>query len=435
MLKIEDVEWNGQVFLDLNFRSFYFEGSFYKATLQSNSNWGRQKSASSFLGILAKEGFIPHTEPCDLTIEHCGPIYRQYSEVFNLHPEFTCVESRREAGILFCKFNLWLFKRGMGLHDGHCDNIVFQGPMTPRWCDIGSIVNLSNKKPLMGIEQFARYYVYPLLMRQKYPHFERYCRLMTRHYLSHDAANELGFSVPLPHDREKALIFLLELLENLEFSTGHTIWSDYYKSDYTFSPPKDSSPYLGREKLFTRIIESLKPSTVVDLGANAGRFSRYMASLGAEVLALEPDELAVLKNHKILRDTEYQHKIKLMLSAIGDGPKLQGELATALALTHHLFFTNGYPWKYIAKLLASYTSKDLLTEFMPNGLGVNVRPNYLPENYRLECFSRHLERHFARVEILDYPVKQGDSPRVFLLCRDKRDVPLDDGWGPWPHDD
>lgn len=437
MLKIEDVEWHGEIFLDRNFRAFRYNGDYYKATLSSNTDWGQQESAPFLLDQLAKEGFIPPTEPCHLQVEHCGRIYRQYHEHFNLQPEWLSAESLREAAILFCKFNLWLCKRGMGLMDGHCYNFVFHGPMQPKWCDIGSIITIKQgSSPLLGLEQFVQYLVYPLLLRQKYPNFDSFCRLMGAKILSHEAARELGLEIRVPPDREKALIKLLSLVEALDFPTKTSTWGNYYNDDSDFTPPQISgSPYGGRGKIFTRIIESLKPATIVDLGANAGHFSRYMAKLGSEVLAVEPDETAVFKHHRILRDTSFSHKLKLMVASVAQAPKQQGELATALALTHHLFFTNEYHWKYIAQLFASFTSRDLLTEFMPNALSGSEKPDYLPENYRIECFAKHLERHFNSVEILDYPVQQGDAPRIFLLCRNKRERPLSDGWGPWPHDE
>lgn len=123
-----------------------------------------------------------------------------------------------------------------------------------------------------------------------------------------------------------------------------------------------------------------------------------------------------------------------MVAGIGE-PVYCGEMAVALALTHHLFFTMHYPWKYIVDLLASYTSDVLLTEFMPNGLGVIRKPDWLPDNYRLEVFAGHLRRYFQQVEIIDYPRRPEESPRIFLLCRGKRMSPKDDGMGTLPWDE
>jgi len=90
-----------------------------------------------------------------------------------------------------------------------------------------------------------------------------------------------------------------------------------------------------------------------------------------------------------------------------------------LALTHHLYISQHYPWSYIAETLASYTNYALLTEFMPNGLLGTKVPEYLPPNYSRNAFQEQLQRFFKQVEVIEYN-PEGASPRIYLLCKDKK---------------
>lgn len=437
MLKPGDVHWCGRIFRDENVRTFLYEGSYYKAVLPSCHSWLKTREASLFLQTMAAAGFIPETVPADLKMEGFSAVYRQHTEEFTVPLMYASCESLRESALLFLKFNQWLLSRGYALIDGHCMNTVFQGAMQPKWCDIGSIIPLSSQSDLIGIEEFICHYIYPMLLRQKSAELENLSRLSTRKGISHNEASALlKAEIYLPLERKSALDILIKSVEEMQFPLKHSAWGDYY-GDEDIDLQDDENNYSAansRTKIFTRLFQTISPATVVDIGANAGFFSRYMAAHGAEVLAVEPDENAVLKHHRILRRQDFSHRIKLMIAGIGE-PVYRGEMAVALALTHHLFFTMQYPWKYIVDLLASYTSDVLLTEFMPNGLGVIRKPDWLPDNYRLEVFAGHLERYFQQVEVIDYPRLPNISPRIFLLCRGKRMSPKDDGMGTLPWDE
>lgn len=436
MLKPGDVQWCGRVFYDTNVRTFLHEGSYYKAVLPSCHSWFRTRGASLFLQSMAAAGFIPETVLTDLEMEGFSAVYRQHTEEYTVPMMYASCESLRESALLFLRFNQWLLPRGYALIDAHCMNTVFQGAMQPKWCDIGSIIPLSSQNDFVGIEEFICCYIYPMLLRQKSAELENLSRLSTRKGISHKEISALlRVEIDLPPERKSALDVLIKSVEEMQFPLKRSLWGDYY-GDEDIDLKDEENNYgvaNARTKIFTRLFHTISPATVVDIGANAGFFSRYMAANGAEVLAVEPDENAVLKHHRILRKHGFPHRIKLMVAGIGE-PVYCGEMAVALALTHHLFFTMHYPWKYIVDLLASYTSDVLLTEFMPNGLGVTRRPDWLPDNYRLEVFAGHLRRYFEQVEIIDYPRLPEVSPRIFLLCRGKRMFPEDDGMGTLPWD-
>jgi SAM-dependent methyltransferase len=375
--------------------------------------------------------FIPLTEEAPLTLQGFYKIFHQDSEYFKFGLWHTNMQSLKESAILWLNFNKWLYKRGLGLIDGHCDNIIFVDAMRPVWCDIGSIVPVDGDSPFLGIEQFIRYYIYPLKLYEKNPLLGDISKKYLHSGMSHNIAASLGIMLPsLPNNREALLDFLKEEIESICLSPIKGQWSSYYGDDTLELDSSDTQSH--RVSMFCRFIKILKPKSVVDIGANTGRFSRYCARKGAEVLAIEPDEQANFKHLAILRRKQFEGKIKLVQGDIRVDAGQPGELAIALALTHHLFFTCQYSWKYIANLLASRCTRYLLTEFMPWGLRIDAPPEDLPSHYNLQLFVEQLERYFHKVEVLSYTVPAGTSPRVFILCTEKREVPIDDGWDKFP---
>lgn len=435
MLKPKDVHWCGRVFLDEQTWTFFYNGVYYKAVRPFKQGWLRKREAPLFLQAMATAGFIPETVPAELEVEGFSAVYRQHTESYTVPMIYASCEALRESALLFLKFNKWLLHRGYALLDGHCNNIIFQEAMQPKWCDIGSIVPLTPQNYFIGLDEFIRYFFYPLILRHRSSDFANISRWSTRKGISHETASLLGIRVHLPSKREYVLDMLRKVIEEMKFPMKSSQWSDYYGDGDVELRIADKVQGIGggRTRIFSRLFRAIAPATVVDIGANAGLFSRYMAEHGAEVLAVEPDESSVIKHHRVLRKHAFHHQIKLMVAGIGE-PVYCGDMAVSLALTHHLFFTMHYPWKYIVDLLASYTSDVLLTEFMPHGLYGIQKPEFLPDNYRLEVFVGHLRRYFKQVEVIDYPRLPEEAPRIFLLCKEKRMTPEDDNMGPLPWD-
>ncbi|MEG2173293.1 MAG: hypothetical protein RRY29_08535 [Desulfovibrionaceae bacterium] len=433
MLKQSDVYWRGYAFLDPSFRTFRYHDTFYKAQLPTAHKWTQGSGCTLLLQQLAQEGFIPETSPSSIQVEGFNTIFHQHTEFFNVPLSHCAAPTIKEAALLFLNMNKWLHKKNMGTCDGHSLNFVLQGPSNPRWCDIGSFAVLESPNQINGFDEFIQFFLYPLLLRQKSPFLDALMRHSLQNGISHEVATELHIldqNISLPASRIGILDALLELIQGISFPWKESLWSDYHSSMLNESDVNNTtiSPHSpNRPQFIARILKMLKPATVVDLGANAGVFSRMAAQTGAEVLAIEPDETAVARHHQYLREYNVDARIKLQVGTVDTPFKQQGELVLALALTHHLFFTHHHPWKLIVRCFADFSSKHLLTEFMPNGLCGLKKLENPPPTYRLELFVEQLERYWEHVEILERPVPEGAANRILLLCTNKRAVPVDDG--------
>ncbi len=433
-LKVSDVRWRGYAFLDVNFRTFFYEGSYYRATLPTAHSFIKENTFQFLLTSLAKEGFIPETKVVDLEIEGFGKIYKQHTEYFNVPMAYVNPLYLKEAALLFLALCKNLHNKNLCLVDGHCYNIIAQGVNKPMWCDVGSIMPSRGDNYFNDVAECIKYMIYPLLLRSKSSALGGIMRHCTTEGISNEGADALrliGYKQFSPK-RGDALNELEELVQSIEFPWGITLWSNYHddkiEDDNIDTKLTPHSP--NRDAIITRLLKILKPKTVVDIAANAGVFSRLAARLGADVLAIEPDEAAVASGHMYLRENWEQRSgqgsIKFMVAGVDSPLKQPGDVALALALTHHLFLTNQHPWKLIVRCLADHTNKHLITEFMPNGLSVHTKQANLPASYTLELFIEQLERYFTKVEIIEREVPEGSANRILILCTDKREQVVDD---------
>jgi len=436
LLQRDEVAWMGYTFEDPNMRTFRYRGKYFKAVLPTAADWARKALAPDLLERLHQLGIIPQTRPCRLRVEEFGQVYAQETEHFNVLMTHWPCSVLKEAALTFLALARELQRRALRSIDGHCYNFVIQGASKPRWCDLGSFIPLRDPNETGDLDQFVRCFVYPLLLRQKSPHLDGFMRWSCAAGIEHEAAIPLlGLVIPQNRPRAQMLDLLTELVGAIDFQWKSTLWSEYHQDAGATADSGNIrlGPELyNRNQMVARLLRTLKPATVVDVGANAGFFTEMATQLGAEVLAIEPDETAVEYHYRRLRETRATQRVKLMIGGVDGVPEQQGDLAIALALTHHLFFTAHYPWKLIATCLARHTHGALLTEFMPHGLCGVETPDSLPPAYRLEHFTGELERHFDRVEVIDYPTPATCAPRILILCTDKRDAPRDDGKGNLP---
>lgn len=436
-LRRDEVDWIGYTFADGNMRTFRYKNKYFKVVQENREAWASRVLKADLLERLCQLGLIPRTVPCGLRCEGFGMVFAQDTEAFNVPMTHWSCGTLMEAARVFLALNKELLHRSLRCLDGHGYNFIIQGPSRPLWCDLGSFVPLKGINENADLDQFVKCFVYPLLLRQRSPYLDDFMRWSCAAGITHEQAMALmGAHVSTSHPRPLMLDLLREVLDSIKFQWKRSLWSEYHQDSMESDDVDDITlrpDGYNRNQMVARLLRALRPATVVDLGANAGMFARMAAQTGAEVLAIEPDETAVVRHLRYLREKGVSSRVKLLVGGVDGGVPIQpGKLALALALTHHLFFTANYRWKLIANCLAKHTSNALLTEFMPHGLQGTTIPDNLPPDYRLDLFLAELERHFLRVEVIDYPTPATCAPRTMILCLDKRPQPVDDGKGALP---
>jgi len=205
-------------------------------------------------------------------------------------------------------------------------------------------------------------------------------------------------------------------------------WSTYYENDI------ESQEYLNdKESTIRKWLEIIKPKSVLDLGANTGKFSFIAAEYAERVISLDGDENCIDKIEKMVIKRSIK-KLDVLLQNLQDpSPKLgilnrqtetsykrcSSDLILALALTHHLYFTNKISFNLITDILKSFCNKFLIIEFilkedikvqelMTNQHNININENYSELN-----FIESMQKHFSLI----YSKKLENSNRIIFLFK------------------
>ncbi|HPY90542.1 MAG TPA: class I SAM-dependent methyltransferase, partial [Lentisphaeria bacterium] len=217
---------------------------------------------------------------------------------------------------------------------------------------------------------------------------------------------------------------LKNLIESLSWQPAGTEWGDYY--DFTNYSEEGLS---AKKDIVCRFLDDVKPSSLWDLGANNGLFTRLAAERAIPSVAFDIDPAAIEKNYLYLKENRLPCLLPLVCDLCNPSPGLgwanaeRDSLAQrgpvdavlALALIHHLAISNNLPLPKIAEFLASI-AKDLLIEFVPKTdskvkILLATRPDIFPE-YDFEHFLAAFSQRFAILK--QSPILNSDRIVVHL---------------------
>ncbi len=208
---------------------------------------------------------------------------------------------------------------------------------------------------------------------------------------------------------------LLGLLDSLEgcvrrqrWQPAGTEWAEYYSDDSYGEEALEHKKALVREYL-----QAARPSTVWDLGANTGLFSRIACEQGAFVVAFDVDPACVERSYLQARESGEENLLPLLQDLTNptpsrgwaglERPSLEKRgpagAVMALALVHHLAISNNVPLPMIADFLSRLTARHLIIEFVPKSDRkvqklLATREDVFPD-YTEEGFERAFGGRFA----------------------------------------
>jgi hypothetical protein len=176
---------------------------------------------------------------------------------------------------------------------------------------------------------------------------------------------------------KQSLENLIRTLESsvrkLRWRAAGTEWAEYYAGDsYTESASDDKC------EIVARYLDRAKPTSVWDLGANTGVFSRLAVERGIPTVAFDVDPACVDRNYREARRAGETRLLPLLLDLTNPSPAIgwahverasligrrSAGLVMALALIHHLAISNNVPLARIADLFADLADR-LIVEFIP----------------------------------------------------------------------
>ena len=202
-------------------------------------------------------------------------------------------------------------------------------------------------------------------------------------------------------------------------------WSTYYEQAIA------SEKYLAdKEQTIKGWLEKLQPNSILDMGANTGKFSFIAAPYTKRVIALESDDICVDMMEAQIKKEKLAHVTALMQDLAETTPNLgvdekeivsiftraKSELVMALALEHHLHISNQISFTQIAEMFSLFSTRYLITEFVPATdskvqLLVKDRNKDLSA-YTLEAFQAALNKYFT---IIGQTGLVGSERKLILL--------------------
>ncbi|WP_018626739.1 class I SAM-dependent methyltransferase [Niabella aurantiaca] len=212
---------------------------------------------------------------------------------------------------------------------------------------------------------------------------------------------------------------------NRKREEGASAWRRYYDDCHT------EEYYSYKKERVLQTLQSLKPSSLLDLGCNTGQFSLLLQEQDCRIIALDADHSCVndlyrrIQQHQIRNITPVLSAINHPTPAIGWSgeersgltERIKSDVVIALALIHHLAISGNLPFQKIASWLAKI-SQHLVIEFVPKE---DEKVKLLLQNrrdifgdYTAAAFLREFEAYFTLVD--RHPLR-GSIRELFIFKR------------------
>lgn len=360
-------------------------------------------------GKLVRSARIPFEKTVALQLT--GEVLFEHERIpFASYPHEWPSEMLAAAGALTLELFQSALQEGFGLKDATPYNILFRGPQ-PVFVDV---LSFERRQALdatwMAYSQFVRTFLLPLVAHRHFGlapadvfagqrdgldpgtlyqwagFWKRltppFLGLVTApRWLAGRATAKSYHSKPAPSP-EQARFILDHLVRSCERQlkkvaprANESVWSGYLDHKSLYSPAQ----LEVKEQFVREALELAGPRTVLDIGANEGRFSLLAAQKGASVVAIDSDPAVVGTTWRKARGQNLD-VLPLVLDftrptpAIGwrnqecdsflDRARGHFDMVMMLAVLHHMLVTERVPLDEILKLTSELTRNYVLIEFV-----------------------------------------------------------------------
>ena len=396
-------------YTDPNGYVFWQDGQVHRRIYPEKAAFMRALLAVPAVAALQQEGKLVATA---ITEDGPGGLVLGHQTVWPLsYPVEWPPAMLREAARLILEVAARAAEADHLLADGHPWNVLFDGPR-PVFIDVGSLVPAEGPLLWPAQAQFDRLARYPLhlwaaglgelargrladlaqgvgpgLLLRTLPTAYRLARpKLTLALLAHRAAEAAtagpqGRPAPAARPVDAKLLKrirpgyfqgLRRELDGLRFA-GDSGWVDYYAS----CPSMQADEEAQKQALLAGLLAELAPATVLDLGANTGRYAKLAARQGARVVACDQDAASM---DRLWREVSAEKLavLPLVLDLAAPTPasgwcaeqrpdaltRLRSELALMLALIHHLVFTGNASLAQVARLASRAAARHAIVEWV-----------------------------------------------------------------------
>jgi hypothetical protein len=209
-------------------------------------------------------------------------------------------------------------------------------------------------------------------------------------------------------------------------------WIDYYQKDIASDKYLEHKEAIIKDWL-AQLTHQNKIDSILDLGANTGRFSLISIEYADKVIALEYDDICVDAIDKAIVNSKKHHIYCLRMDLAETTPNMgvlekefssiytraKSSMVLGLALIHHLFISNQLNFDQIASMFNEFSEKQVIIEYIPitdekvQFLIKDKQREY--SDYTEEGFTIALEQYFQIKE----RIQLEESERILYLLEKK----------------
>lgn len=343
----------------------------------------------------------------------------------------------RDAALVTLDTNLAALEKGFILKDASAFNVVFQGAR-PTIIDIGSIDRFGEKGIWTAYGQFCDHFLAPLMLEayvgvpfqrmltgavdgipigdlnrvmrgRSGAHKGVLTHVRLRSMLEKKAAGmktesrrEVG-GASLPAESVAATIAKMrDLIANLD-SAAPSTWADYEDA----LPYEQESTYAKADFVRKAAGAARTRDIAVDVGANAGLFTRILAEHFDQVIGIDNDPGAIDALYSATSPSEIENLTPLVVDITNPTPafgwrgrersafaeRVQPSFSTWLAVVHHLCLGLGLPLSQVTALIYEF-SEEAVVEFVspadPMAQRISASRTTQLEPYARDDFERHI---------------------------------------------
>lgn len=368
---------------------------------------------SGLYAALTAEGLlVPHTERplTDAAAPGAAFVLQPEPLPFISMPYEWCFAQRQAAALLTLRVQQLALAHGMTLKDASAFNVQFRG-VQPVLIDTLSFERHVDGTPWVAYRQFCQHFLAPLLLQSRLDvrlgallrqyldgipldlasallprrswmqpatlmHIHLHAKSIARHAAT-DGARAASAAARAPRvsraGLEGVLASLRSAIDGLAWQAG-TEWG-HYEETHNY----DAEGRASKQGLVAAFVRAAGAQRVLDLGANAGEYSRVARAAGASlVVAADGDPMAVERGFRRLREAGESGVYPLLVDLTnpapaqgwdhGEWPSLAArgpfDAVLALALVHHLAIGNNVPLAGVAQMLA-HLGAQVIIEWVP----------------------------------------------------------------------
>lgn len=398
---------------------FRWRGGIYRALRAESAAFYGSLFRDGIIRGLIERGLLVESELAPLALEGFDSVVRHRKIDFVSYPYEWCAPMIRDAAKSVLDLVAALQELGLTLKDGHLFNTLFDN-CRPHHVDLTSIVPAGSQKVWPAAPEFRGRCLYPLLLMEAGE--DRLARLLIYEEIAVTRADVFRMREASSNSLRQlttdfGAAFWHRLRESLRERLGRPLplRAELGDSPLTEAPlpiSKDALPMTG--STVRRLLEKLRPRTVLDVGCKFGAFSEMAAETGARVVAFDKDPARVARLYRkgpralplvmdFCRTTPSSGPLDFWSASAAT--RFRCELVLAMELLPTIISRDGMHFREVAAGLAAFSTRWALVRFHRTSLP-------LPAWYRPEILLEHLRKEFRSVE--SWPEDPEDGSLLFL---------------------